>query len=334
MLISLKPETAISTVLKGRKEAQDIIDQRDDRLIVICGPCSIHNPQAALEYASRLKDISKKLSADLCIVMRAYLEKPRTTTGWKGLINDPDLDATYRINKGVRVSRQLYVSLTSIGVPIAGEVLDTISPQYLADLVSVGAIGARTTESQLHREVASGLPFPVGFKNSTDGGVNVAIDALGSAAASHHYIGVAKPGLASIVRTTGNPDCFVILRGGSKCTNFGAESVHAACDLLRHRGHREIVMIDCSHGNSKKNYRNQAGVAQAVGDQLRAGEKAIIGVMVESNIYEGKQDVPSDGVAKLKAGVSITDGCIGWETTVTVLEQLAEAVKARRNALG
>lgn len=330
MLTISKPEAAVSTVLRGRKEAQDIIHQRDDRLLVICGPCSIHDPQTALDYANRLREQSLKHSSNLCIVMRAYLEKPRTTVGWKGLINDPDIDATYRINKGVRISRQLYVSLTSAGVPIAGEVLDTISPQFLADLISVGAIGARTTESQLHREVASGLPFPVGFKNSTDGGVNVAIDALDAAAAQHHFMGVTKLGLASIVRTTGNPDGFIILRGSTKGTNFGPEGVRAARELLWQRGQREVVMIDCSHGNSRKDFRNQAGVAEAIGDQLRAGERAIVGVMIESNIHEGSQQIPPDGSTNLKAGVSITDSCIGWETTVTVLDQLAEAVRVRR----
>ncbi|KAL8739936.1 MAG: hypothetical protein Q9190_007304 [Brigantiaea leucoxantha] len=324
-----KPESALETIAQGRKDAEDIIHQRDDRLLVICGPCSIHNIETALEYAQRLKKLAKRLSADLCIVMRAYLEKPRTTVGWKGLINDPDIDSTYRINKGLRVSRQLYASLSTVGLPIASEMLDTISPQFLSDLVSVGAIGARTTESQLHRESASGLPFPVGFKNGTDGNIGVAIDGIGAAASTHHFMGVSKLGLASIVRTSGNSDGFIILRGGTKGTNYDPVSVAAACDELRKRKQRETVMIDCSHGNSNKDFRNQPKVAQAVGDQLRAGEKSIIGVMLESNLEEGNQKVcpnPKD----LKGGVSITDACIGWETTETVLEQLADAVRVRR----
>ena len=266
--------------------------------------------------------------------MRAYLEKPRTTVGWKGLINDPDIDETFKINKGLRVSRKLFVDLTSSGMPIASEMLDTISPQFLADLISLGAIGARTTESQLHRELASGLSFPMGFKNGTDGSLSVAIDAVGSAAAKHHFMGVTKQGLAAITRTSGNEHGFVILRGGSKGTNYDMESVKATREALRKKGQREVMMIDCSHGNSLKDHRNQPKVAQAIGDQLRAGEEAIIGVMIESNIHEGNQKVPVEGPAGLKKGVSITDACVGWETTVEVLEQLAEAVRARRKLLG
>jgi 3-deoxy-7-phosphoheptulonate synthase len=216
--------------------------------LVICGPCSIHDPSTALEYANRLRELSDKLSGDLCIIMRAYLEKPRTTVGWKGLINDPDIDETFQINKGLRVSRQLFVDLTASGVPIASEMLDTISPQFLADLISCGAIGARTTESQLHRELASGLSFPIGFKNGTDGSLGVAIDAVGAAAAKHHFMGVTKQGLAAITRTSGNEHGFIILRGGSKGTNYDAESVKAARESLRKKGQKEVLMIDCSHG--------------------------------------------------------------------------------------
>ncbi|KAK4461974.1 hypothetical protein QBC42DRAFT_86175 [Cladorrhinum samala] len=303
---------------------------RNDRLLVIVGPCSIHDPATAVEYAGRLKALSEKLSDDLVIVMRAYLEKPRTTVGWKGLINDPDIDETFKINKGLRVSRQLFCDLTSTGMPIATEMLDTISPQFLADLISVGAIGARTTESQLHRELASGLSFPIGFKNGTDGSLGVAIDAIGAAAAKHHFMGVTKQGLAAITRTAGNEHGFVILRGGSKGTNYDKASVQTAKETLTKKGQKLAIMVDCSHGNSNKDHRNQPKVAKAVADQLREGEKAIIGVMIESNINEGNQKVPAEGPSALKKGVSITDACINWESTVEVLEDLAAAVRERR----
>ena len=294
------------------------------------GPCSIHDPAAALEYAGRLKKLAQELSSDLCIIMRAYLEKPRTTVGWKGLINDPDINESYKINKGLRISRQLYADLTSLGMPIASEMLDTISPQYLADLISLGAIGARTTESQLHRELASGLSFPIGFKNGTDGSLSVAIDAVGAAATKHSFMGVTKQGLAAITRTTGNDDGFVILRGGSKGTNYDAESVRLAKEALAKKSQKQVLMIDCSHGNSRKDHRNQPLVAETVAEQLRQGEDGIVAVMIESNIVEGSQKVPSEGRVGLKRGISITDACIGWETTVEVLKQLAEAVRVRR----
>ncbi|KAI9729743.1 MAG: 3-deoxy-7-phosphoheptulonate synthase [Cirrosporium novae-zelandiae] len=324
------PRHALQTVLKGRQDAVKIIQQEDDRLLVICGPCSLHDPAAAVEYANRLKQVSDKLSSDILIIMRAYLEKPRTTVGWKGLINDPDIDESYKINKGLRVSRQLYCDLTSSGLPIASEMLDTISPQFLADLISLGAIGARTTESQLHRELASGLSFPMGFKNGTDGSLTVAIDAVGAAAASHHFMGVTKQGLAAITKTSGNKDGFIILRGGSKGTNFDKDSVKATREILRKRGQKEVMMIDCSHGNSRKDHHNQPKVAKTIADQLREGETGIIGVMIESNINEGNQKVPPEGPSGLKKGVSITDACINWETTVDVLEDLASAVRERR----
>ncbi|KAI7973431.1 hypothetical protein EIK77_008340 [Talaromyces pinophilus] len=262
--------------------------------------------------------------------MRAYLEKPRTTVGWKGLVNDPDINESFNINKGLQVSRKLYADLTSLGMPIASEMLDTISPQFLADLISVGAIGARTTESQLHRELASGLSFPIGYKNGTDGNLGVAIDAIGAASHPHHFLGVTKEGLAAITKTSGNEHGFVILRGGTKGTNYDRESIKAGREALRARKQREIMMVDCSHGNSKKNHRNQPLVAKEVADQLREGETAIIGVMIESNINEGNQKVPPEGPSGLKKGVSITDACIDWESTVVVLEDLAEAVRARR----
>jgi len=326
-----QPQDSIQTVLRGRAEASDIINQRDDRLLVMVGPCSLHDPDTAIEYCSRLVQVAAKLEKDLCIIMRAYLEKPRTTVGWKGLINDPDIDESYQINKGLRVSRQLFCDLTSKGMPIASEMLDTISPQFLADLISLGAIGARTTESQLHRELASGLSFPMGFKNGTDGSLSVAVDAIGAAAAKHHFMGVTKQGLAAITRTAGNPDCFVILRGGTSGTNFDKESIVKAREALKKKGLGEVMMVDCSHGNSQKNHKNQPLVAKSVAEQLREGQTGIVGVMIESNINEGNQKVPaSGGLSALKKGVSITDACIDWESTVAVLEDLADGVRTRR----
>lgn len=333
LLISEVPitEAAVETVVKGRKDAVNIIMGRNDRLLVIVGPCSIHDPATALEYRDRLVELAKTLEDDLCIVMRAYLEKPRTTVGWKGLINDPDIDSTFKINKGLRVSRQLFCDLTSGGMPIATEMLDTISPQFLADFISVGAIGARTTESQLHRELASGLSFPVGFKNGTDGTLGVAIDAIGAVRHPHHFLSVTKPGVVSIVGTVGNEDCFVILRGGTKGTNFDAASIAEAKAALEKAGLKQRLMVDCSHGNSLKNHKNQPKVAADLAGQIAGGEEAICGVMIESNINEGNQKVPKEGKAGLKYGVSITDACIHWDDTVDVLKVLADAVKARRD---
>jgi 3-deoxy-7-phosphoheptulonate synthase len=250
LLISEVPitDSALQTVVQGRRDAVSVIMGRNDRLLVIVGPCSIHDPVTAIEYAKQLKEVSERLTNDLVIIMRAYLEKPRTTVGWKGLINDPDIDQSFKINKGLRVSRQLFCDLTSTGMPIASEMLDTISPQFLADFISVGAIGARTTESQLHRELASGLSFPVGFKNGTDGSLSVAIDAIGAAAAKHHFMGVTKQGLAAITRTKGNEHGFVILRGGTKGTNYDEESIKEAKEILQKKGQKMAIMVDCSHG--------------------------------------------------------------------------------------
>ena len=277
------------TVIKAREEASDIVHGRDplNRLVVVIGPCSIHDPEAAKEYASRLLKLKEKYQDTLVIVMRAYLEKPRTTVGWKGLINDPDIDGSFKINKGLRISRQLYVDLTHMGMPIASEILDTISPQFLADLLSVGAIGARTTESQLHRELASGLSFPVGFKNGTDGTLGVAIDSIGAASHPHHFLSVTKPGLVAIVGTIGNEDCFVILRGGTSGTNFDAKSIQKAKEALQKKNLRPRLMVDCSHGNSNKDHRNQPKVAAVLAEQIASGENAIMSVMIESNINEG-----------------------------------------------
>lgn len=320
-------QECLETAQRGRKESIEIITGRDDRVLVVVGPCSIHDLDQAQEYAKKLKALSEELKGELCIIMRAYLEKPRTTVGWKGLINDPDVDNTYNINKGLQVSRQLFVNLTSIGIPIGSEMLDTISPQYLADLLSFGAIGARTTESQLHRELASGLSFPVGFKNGTDGSLGVAIDAVQAASYPHHFMGVTKHGVAAITTTKGNEHCFVILRGGKKGTNYDAASVAEAKKQLPPAA---VLMVDYSHGNSNKDFRNQPKVNDAVCEQIANGEDKIVGVMIESHINEGKQSVPPEGKSGLKYGVSITDGCISFETTADVLRKLSEAVKARR----
>lgn len=324
------------TVIQGRNEAADVVHGKDKnrRLMVVVGPCSIHDPQMALEYCDRLLELKKKYEDDLLIVMRSYLEKPRTTVGWKGLVNDPDLDNTFNINKGLRTARQMFLDLTTKGMPIASEMLDTISPQFTADLLSVGAVGARTTESQVHRELASGLSFPVGFKNGTDGTLGVAIDAIGAVKHPHHFLSVTKPGNVAIVGTAGNDDCFVILRGGNKGTNYDAKSIGEAKEQLGKKGLRPLLMVDCSHGNSLKDHKNQPKVAHTLAEQIRAGETAIIGVMIESNINEGSQKMPKEGKSGLKYGVSITDACIGWEDTEVVLKELSEAVAARRQKLG
>ncbi|KAK4207251.1 3-deoxy-7-phosphoheptulonate synthase [Rhypophila decipiens] len=323
------PQTTQSkrTVLDSREEVVAVVNGVDpkQRLLVIIGPCSIHDPKAALEYCDMLLKEKEKHKDELLIVMRSYLEKPRTTVGWKGLINDPDIDNSFKINKGLRLSRQLFVDLTSKGMPIASEMLDTISPQFLADLLSVGAVGARTTESQLHRELASGLSFPVGFKNGTDGSLGVAIDAIGAVKHPHHFLSVTKPGVVAIVGTVGNEDCFVILRGGTRGTNYDAKSIADAKAALEKAGLRQRLMVDCSHGNSLKNHKNQPKVAAELAEQIEKGEQAIMGVMIESNIGEGNQKVPKEGPQGLKYGVSITDACIGWEDTTSVLDLLANA---------
>ncbi|KAK3996464.1 hypothetical protein QBC44DRAFT_339458 [Cladorrhinum sp. PSN332] len=331
------PQTPQSkqTVIDGREEAVAIVNDTDEkkRLLVVIGPCSIHDPKAALEYCDMLMKEKEKHKDELLIVMRSYLEKPRTTVGWKGLINDPDIDNSFKINKGLRLSRQLFVDLTSKGMPLASEMLDTISPQFLADLLSVGAVGARTTESQLHRELASGLSFPVGFKNGTDGSLGVAVDAIGAVRHPHHFLSVTKPGVVAIVGTVGNEDCFVILRGGSKGTNYDEKSIAEAKAALAKAGLRQRLMVDCSHGNSLKDHKNQPKVAAVLAEQIEKGEEGVMGVMIESNIGEGNQKVPPEGKCGLKYGVSITDACISWEDTVGVLDVLANAVKKRREVL-
>lgn len=326
-------QLASQVVTRGRLESSQILKGKDDRCLVIVGPCSIHDPEAALEYGHRLKELADKLQDNLVIVMRAYLEKPRTTVGWKGLINDPDVNNSFDINRGLSISRQLYLDLTDkVGLPIGSEMLDTISPQYFSDLLSFGAIGARTTESQLHRELASGLLFPIGFKNGTDGGLTVALDAAQASSKGHHFLGVTKDGLAAITSTKGNDDCFIILRGGKKLTNYDAESVKAAKEAISKSSEPNLkLMVDCSHDNSLKDFRNQPKVLDAVAAQIEKGEDKIIGVMIESHINEGKQATACEK-SQLKYGVSITDGCVSWETTVDMLTKLANAVQARRSA--
>jgi 3-deoxy-7-phosphoheptulonate synthase len=321
-------ERGSETVARARAEVARVLRGEDDRLVVVVGPCSIHDPAAGLEYGRRLKAQADAHAADLCIVMRVYFEKPRTTVGWKGLINDPRLDGSFAINEGLRTARHLLVDLAELGLPVGCEFLDPISPQYTSDTVSWGAIGARTTESQVHRELASGLSMPIGFKNGTDGGVQIAIDAVRSAAHPHRFLGVTEQGLCAIVATRGNPDCHVILRGGESGPNYGAPFVQKTASALRAAGAHPRLMIDASHGNSGKDYRRQPAVVHDVATQLGEGEAGIFGMMMESFLVEGRQDLS----ASLRYGQSITDGCMGWEATVSVIAELAEAVRARRAA--
>ncbi|MFM0322697.1 3-deoxy-7-phosphoheptulonate synthase [Caballeronia glebae] len=315
-------------VEESRAAIANILHGRDDRLVVVVGPCSIHDHDQAMEYAQRLKKVAHALRDDLVIVMRVYFEKPRTTVGWKGYINDPRLDGSFRINEGLRRARELLLDISGLGLPTATEFLDLLSPQYIADLIAWGAIGARTTESQSHRQLASGLSCPIGFKNGTDGGVQVAADAIVAARASHAFMGMTKMGMAAIFETRGNDDCHVILRGGKMGPNYDAESVAATCAALARLGQREQVMIDCSHANSNKSHLRQVDVAQDIARQLEAGERRITGVMIESHLEEGRQDL-KPGVP-LKHGVSITDACLGWTQSEPVLDLLAQAVRKRR----
>ena len=314
-------------VTETRRRLRQILQGRSDRLLVIMGPCSIHDPQAALAYAQKLSVERKKHEGELEVLMRVYFEKPRTTVGWKGLINDPYLNGSFRINEGLRIARDLLVRINQTGVPAGCEFLDVISPQYIGDLVSWGAIGARTTESQVHRELASGLSAPVGFKNGTDGNVRIAVDALLAARQKHHFLSVHKSGQVAIVETRGNEDCHIILRGG-KAPNYDAESVAAACRELAKAGVPERLMVDCSHANAAKQYKRQVDVARDIGGQLARGERRIVGVMVESHLVEGRQDLEEG--RPLEFGQSITDACLGWDDSVQVLQVLAEAVKKRR----
>jgi len=331
LLLEELPQTAVvrDTVKRGRKAVESVIAGKDDRLVVIVGPCSIHDPQAALDYAKRLHRLTAEVRNELVVVMRVYFEKPRTTVGWKGLINDPDLDDSYNINKGIRIARKLLLDINALGVPCGCEFLDTISPQFIADLVSWGAIGARTTECQLHRELASGLSMPIGFKNGTSGNVSIAVDAVVAAKHAHNFLSVSTQGLSSIVNTRGNGACHVILRGGRHGPNYEEPYIAEAREKCQKSGVEPRLMVDCSHGNSLKVHTNQPIVAANLGAQLAAGNHDIFGVMIESNINEGNQKL-KPGQA-LNYGVSITDACINWDMTVSVLKGLAESVKQRRN---
>ena len=328
LLEDLPPTPAVEALVQVTRAAIGaVLHGRDDRLVVVVGPCSIHDHDAAITYAQRLKPLADALAGELIVVMRVYFEKPRTTVGWKGYINDPRLDGSFRINEGLRRARALLLEISALGLPAGTEFLDLLSPQYISDLIAWGAIGARTTESQSHRQLASGLSCPVGFKNGTDGGTQVAADALQAAAAPHAFMGMTKMGVAAIFETRGNPDGHLILRGG-KAPNFDAAGVGAACAALRAAGQREQVMVDCSHANSRKDHRRQVEVAADIARQIAGGEHRIVGVMVESHLHEGRQDL-TPGQA-LAPGVSITDACIGWDHTVPLLHTLADAVRARR----
>jgi 3-deoxy-7-phosphoheptulonate synthase len=316
-----------TTVAAARHSVHRILHGYDDRLAVVIGPCSIHDTHSAIEYAERLAKQRERLKDSLEIIMRVYFEKPRTTVGWKGLINDPDLDGSFRINQGLRVARGLLLTINRLGLPAGCEFLDMITPQYIADLVAWGAIGARTTESQVHRELASGLSCPVGFKNGTDGNVKIAVDAVQAAAQAHHFLAVTKQGRSAIATTAGNPDCHIILRGG-KVPNYDASSVDAAWKVSSATGVSSCMMIDASHGNSSKRYENQPGVVDAIAEQIEAGDTRIGGLMVESHLVAGRQDLVAG--KDLVYGQSITDACIDWDTSVKVLERLAAAAKRRR----
>jgi 3-deoxy-7-phosphoheptulonate synthase len=321
-------DEAAATVERTRTEVRAVLDGSDDRLLVIAGPCSVHDPEAAREYARRLHEVRVKLSADLLIVMRVYFEKPRTVTGWKGLINDPGMDGGHDVHLGLRTARSLLLDIVSLGLPVGCEWLDPITPQYIADTVAWGAIGARTTESQVHRQLASGLSMPVGFKNGTDGDIQVAVDACRASATGHTFFGVTPVGAAAVVTTAGNPDTHVILRGGRSGPNYEASHVSKALDLIAAAGLPRTLMIDASHGNSGKDHRRQPPVAAAIAEQVATGETGLTGVMLESFLHEGKQEPGPP--ATLTYGQSVTDACMDFETTAGVLGDLAAAVRSRR----
>ena len=318
-------------ITQTRKNIHNIMHGKDDRLLVVIGPCSIHDPAAALEYARRLKPLRDQYADTLEIVMRVYFEKPRTTVGWKGLINDPYLDESYRIDEGLRIARQLLIEINRLGLPAGSEFLDAISPQYIGDLIAWGAIGARTTESQVHRELASGLSAPIGFKNGTDGNIKIATDAIQAAAGGHHFLSVHKNGQVAIVQTKGNKDCHIILRGG-KAPNYDAASVDAACQELEKAKLPARLMVDCSHANSSKQHERQIDVTQDIAKQIRSGSHHVFGVMIESHLQGGAQKFTpgKDDIGQLEFGKSITDACLGWDDSAACLKVLSEAVAARR----
>lgn len=324
-------DVAAQTVEQARSAVHRILHGKDDRLLVVIGPCSIHDPKAALEYAHKIREIraNPHIQRNLEVIMRVYFEKPRTTVGWKGLINDPYLNGTFALNDGLRIARKVLSDINDLSVPAAGEFLDMITPQYMADFMSWGAIGARTTESQVHRELASGLSCAVGFKNGTNGGVKIALDAIGAAEAPHHFLSVTKFGHSAIVSTKGNPDCHIILRGGDNGTNYDADSIAKVCADIEKSGRRPHVMVDFSHANSQKQFKRQLAVCDDVCAQIAGGSHFISGVMIESHLVEGRQELV-DGKAAVY-GQSITDGCIGWEDSEQALFRLADAVAARRN---
>ncbi len=323
------PAAAAEVVSSTREEVASVLSGKDDRVLAVVGPCSIHDPEAALEYADRLAELKTKVADDLLLVMRVYFEKPRTTVGWKGLINDPHLDESYDINEGLATARKLLIAIAEKGIGSGTEFLDTISPQFYADLIAWGAIGARTTECQLHRELASGLSMPVGFKNGTGGNFQIAIDAIQAAQQPHRFLSVTKSGDSAIVATKGNEDCHIILRGGKTGPNYDRESVAEVRKALEANGLEPTLMLDCSHANSGKDYRNQPGVCAESGAQIASGDTWIRAVMIESHRYEGAQKLDSD-LSKLEYGVSVTDSCVGWDTTVEMVEQLATDVRKRR----
>jgi 3-deoxy-7-phosphoheptulonate synthase len=340
------PEAGSRSVAEWRGEIAAILGRTDDRLIVVAGPCSVHDVAAAAEYAQRLRAGAERLAADLRVVMRVYFEKPRTTVGWKGLINDPHLDGSFRINEGLRLARKLLLDFVELGLPAGCEFVDPISPQYTSDLVSWGAIGARTTESQVHRELASGMSMPIGFKNGTGGTVQIAIDAVRAAAYPHRFLGVTEQGLAAIVSTRGNAECHIILRGGARGPNYDKAHVTQVMEQLASSGVAQRVMIDASHGNSERDHRRQLDVTRDLASQVAEGQRGIVGVMLESFLVEGRQDLPtlpsstangalhapdSPGRDRLTFGQSVTDACIGWDDTERLLVELAEAVRARRS---
>ena len=328
--------TAVESLIGDTRRAiHNIMHNKDDRLLVIVGPCSIHDPAAAIEYARQLAVVREQYKDTLEIVMRVYFEKPRTTVGWKGLINDPYLDQSYRIDEGLRIARQLLIDINRLGVPAASEFLDVISPQYIADLISWGAIGARTTESQVHRELASGISAPIGFKNGTDGNIRIATDAIQSAGRGHHFLSVHKNGQVAIVHTGGNQDCHVILRGG-KAPNYDAESVQAACADLEKAGLPATLMVDCSHANSSKQHERQKDVASDIAGQVAGGSRSVFGLMIESHLVAGAQKFTpgKDEVSSLAYGQSITDACLGWDDSLGSLVELSQAVQKRRTVLG
>lgn len=322
-------DEASETVYRTRQAIQGVLEDKDDRLLVIVGPCSIHDPQAAEDYAKRLKPLIDKLAHELLIVMRVYFEKPRSTVGWKGLINDPHLDGSFQINEGLRRARKLLLELATAGIPAGTEYLDVISPQYIADLVSWGAIGARTTESQIHRELASGLSCPIGFKNATNGSLDAALSAIVSASKPHHFLSLTRAGHSAIFSTTGNSDCHLILRGGKK-PNYDAENINETTNRLLKSGLRPQIMVDCSHGNSGKDPKRQVLVAENIADQIATGNRRIIGVMLESHLVAGRQDVVPG--KPLTYGQSITDSCMGWEESEQLLWEFARAIRKRRQA--